>query len=62
MANELVYFNDSDEERDYYYFTLFKEATQAKVGSRVRRAIKDFREELEQEKKELKNELFEPDE
>ena len=43
-------------------FTLFKEVKQEKVWSLVKRSIKDFREELEQEKKELKNELFEPDE
>jgi|TARA_R110002020_G_scaffold271646_1_gene486827 putative FmdB family regulatory protein len=42
-------------------FTLFKEVKQEKVGSLVKRSIKDFREELEQEKKELKDELFEPD-
>ena len=43
-------------------FTLFKDAKQAKVGSLVRRSIKAFREELKQEKEELKNEFFEPDE
>jgi len=43
-------------------FSLFKEDKKIKVGSIVKRSIEDFREDLEQEKRELKNEFFDPDE
>ena len=43
-------------------FSLFKEGGKARVGSVVKRSIEEFREDLEQEKRELKDEIFDPDE
>ncbi len=43
-------------------FNLFKHEEKNKVGSLVKHSIEEFKEELEQEKEKLRNELFEPDE
>lgn len=43
-------------------FLLFKQQKQKKTGGIVDAAIKDFREELQQEKEELRNKFYESDE
>tara|TARA_R110000824_G_scaffold337389_3_gene523965 strand:+ start:94 stop:354 length:261 start_codon:yes stop_codon:yes gene_type:complete len=42
-------------------FNLFRYEEGNKVGSLVKHSIEEFREDLEQEKEKLRNELYEPD-
>ncbi len=43
-------------------FSLDAEAGSPSVGSIVQQSIEDFREDLQEEKRKLKNEFFNPDE
>ena len=43
-------------------FALYKNEEQKKTGTVVKSSIEEFKRDLEQEKEELKNEFFSPDE